>query len=230
MNILRVILSLSCVWVAYVSLNSRCCGNGHPYHTSSAELDWNAESKRWEVALRIHAGDLELALTRQAGKKVDIESEKAQSLIIDYLAARLQFLPQSAAEKLKENHQLFISKPLASSTSDKPVVAASTLDASNAGVSTLNTESNAASQAGLPASKSNAKPEPKVHWVGSELEGTWMWLYFEISPTESAEETVLLSQLLTEVNEDQINILSVRHQGKRVTRQTGRSQLWITLQ
>ncbi len=227
MNILRVILSLSCVWVACVSLNSRCSANGHPYHTSSAELDWNAESKRWEVALRIHAGDLELALTRQAGKKVDIESEQSQRLIVDYLAARLQFLPQSAAEKLKENHQLFSSKPLESSASDKPASDKPAAATSSSVASTLIPESNTAS--GLPASKSNSKTEPKVHWVGSELEGTWMWLYFEINATESSEETVLLSQLLTEVNEDQINILSVRHNGKRLTRQTGRSQLWISL-
>lgn len=226
MNILRVILSFSCVWVACVSLNSSCTANGHPYHTSSAELDWNAESKRWEVALRIHAGDLELALTRQAGKKVDIESEQSQWMIVDYLAARLQFLPRSTAEKLKENHQLFSSKPLESSASDKPATASSSA-ASSSAASTLILESNTAS--GLPASKSNTKTEPKVHWVGSELEGTWMWLYFEINATESDEETVLLSQLLTEVNEDQINILSVRHNGKRLTRQTGRSQLWISL-
>ncbi|MFO0939394.1 MAG: DUF6702 family protein [Pirellulales bacterium] len=219
MNILRVIFSLSCLWVACVGLTSTCSA-GHPYHTSSAELDWNADSKRWEVALRIHGGDLELALARQFGKRVDIESEQAQELMVDYLTTRLRFLPQSVAEKLKENHQLFTSQPNSKSNS--------TTKPTSAGASSA--EVSADSRSDKAANKPDAKSEAKVHWVGSELEGTWMWLYFEISTTESSEETVLMSQLLTEVNEDQINIISVRYQGKRVTRQTGRSQLWISFQ
>lgn len=40
----------------------------HPYHTTIAEADWNAESGRLEVALRLLPADLERALEAHVGQ------------------------------------------------------------------------------------------------------------------------------------------------------------------
>ena len=41
----------------------------HPFHVTLAEAEYNAESRRLEVALRVyHPLDLETALTRRAGR------------------------------------------------------------------------------------------------------------------------------------------------------------------
>lgn len=178
-----VLVTICLLWL------STGLAQSHPFHTSVAELDWNAQAKRWEVSLRVHSGDLESALTRLAGKNIDIESPQTEELIQRYLVSRFQFIAQSEADKMKAS----IKSP------DKQLLM-------------------------------ETKSTQKLDWVGSELEGNWMWLYFELSPPESSEQLVLVSQLLTEINDDQINILSVRRSGKRVTRQTNREQLWINLQ
>lgn len=58
----------------------------HKYYTSLAQVEYNAESKSVEVALRVFADDLELALTRRAGRVVSLDRTKdADRMILDYL-------------------------------------------------------------------------------------------------------------------------------------------------
>ncbi len=45
----------------------------HPIHTSTAEADYNRESKQLEVSLRVFADDFETALGDLAGKKISLE-------------------------------------------------------------------------------------------------------------------------------------------------------------
>ncbi len=188
MFLTKTLLLLTCICATLASSLF-----AHPFHTSVAEVDWNKETGRWEISLRVHAGDMELALTKQHGRKINIESAEAEKLVQAYLATRFQFLPQAEAEKLKAAASSVIVKTEAET-------------------------------------KEAAKADEQFRWLGQEFEGNWMWLYFELAPTESKEQTVLFSQLLTEINDDQINIVSVRHTGKRVTRQTNRNQMWIEIQ
>lgn len=58
----------------------------HKYYTSLAQVEYNAESKTVEVALRVFADDLELALTRRAGRAVKLDGTKdADRMVLDYL-------------------------------------------------------------------------------------------------------------------------------------------------
>jgi hypothetical protein len=190
MRHLKRLLSMAivCGLSLVLSLGFSGSAGAHQFHTSSAELDWNADSGRWEVALRILATDLELALERQEGKKLNLDSAEGIELIQKYLLGRFQILPQSVVEKLS-------------------------------------------SQTGQAASHFAKNEESaQLNWVGHECEGGWMWLYFELQPPKSEQPLALVSQLLTEINEDQINIVSIRSANKkRVTQQTNRKQAWLDL-
>ncbi len=62
--------------------------SAHPFHVSVTEAEWNAESKRLEVAIRLSAEDLEAALNAHAEKKVTLdETESADDSILAYLKA-----------------------------------------------------------------------------------------------------------------------------------------------
>ena len=58
----------------------------HKYYTSLAQVEYNAEEKTVEVTLRVFADDLELALTRRAGREVSLDRTKdADRLVLAYL-------------------------------------------------------------------------------------------------------------------------------------------------
>lgn len=58
----------------------------HKYYTSLAQVEYNAEAKSVEVTLRVFADDLELALTRRAGRVVSLDRTKeADRLVMAYL-------------------------------------------------------------------------------------------------------------------------------------------------
>jgi len=58
----------------------------HKYYTSLAQVEYNVEEKTVEVTLRVFADDLELALTRRAGREVSLDRTKdADRLVLAYL-------------------------------------------------------------------------------------------------------------------------------------------------
>lgn len=59
----------------------------HPFHVTIAEADYNEDSGKLEVALRVYnPGDLEEALGRRSGERVDLErTENVDDLIVAYL-------------------------------------------------------------------------------------------------------------------------------------------------
>jgi hypothetical protein len=60
----------------------------HPFHSSVGEAQWNGESKRLEIALRLDPRDLDAALSEQEERRVVLERESdeaAQKLLIKYL-------------------------------------------------------------------------------------------------------------------------------------------------
>jgi hypothetical protein len=62
-------------------------GGVHPFHVTLAEAEFNPETRRLEVALRVyHPLDLETALTRLAGRKVTLDgTADVDELIAAYL-------------------------------------------------------------------------------------------------------------------------------------------------
>ncbi len=56
----------------------------HPFHISTAEIEFNPATKRLEIGLKCQSSDFERALAKLAGKKLDIEKDPQ----VDDLATR----------------------------------------------------------------------------------------------------------------------------------------------
>jgi hypothetical protein len=52
----------------------------HPFHVSQAEAEWNAESARLEVALRLHPQDAQAILDRQSKTPIDLATAPEDQL------------------------------------------------------------------------------------------------------------------------------------------------------
>ena len=70
----------------------------HPFHTSVAELEYNVKSKRIEVSLKLHSTDMDNALSAVMGKRVDVEKDKIDKELTEYLESHFYLLPESAAK------------------------------------------------------------------------------------------------------------------------------------
>ena len=58
----------------------------HPFHVSTAEVEFNAKTKRLEVGLKCQSADLERALRLMAGRKLDIENDpQVDELVTRYV-------------------------------------------------------------------------------------------------------------------------------------------------
>ncbi|MBK8093304.1 MAG: hypothetical protein IPK32_15270 [Verrucomicrobiaceae bacterium] len=53
--------------------------HAHSLHQSTAEAEWNAETKKLEVSLTVFINDLELALMRQSEREMRIEKTAAEA-------------------------------------------------------------------------------------------------------------------------------------------------------
>lgn len=64
----------------------------HPFHISTAELEVNAKTGRLEVGLKIQAPDLELAVTKFAGKRIRLDdSSESNAWLEKYLNKHFYF-------------------------------------------------------------------------------------------------------------------------------------------
>jgi len=79
LQLLAVALTLSCI----------PCIHAHSLHQSTAEAQWNEESKKLEVSLTVFISDLELALMRQSERLMSADKTPAAEFdgqILTYLA------------------------------------------------------------------------------------------------------------------------------------------------
>jgi hypothetical protein len=61
----------------------------HTFHTSLARIDYNAETKTAEISIQVFAHDLETALERARGKRVNLEkTPDIEKIIVKYLGER----------------------------------------------------------------------------------------------------------------------------------------------
>ncbi len=60
----------------------------HPFHISTAEVEYDAKTDRLQVSLKLQALDLEQILAKLAGEKVNIDLPAADPKITDYLQNR----------------------------------------------------------------------------------------------------------------------------------------------
>lgn len=65
----------------------------HPFHTTSAEMEWNAESGKWEVSLKMQSFDVQRALQSQSETPVSLDrltDEDWKREMSKYLAPRFK--------------------------------------------------------------------------------------------------------------------------------------------
>jgi hypothetical protein len=166
----------------------------HPFHISTAEVEYDTASQRLQVSLKMQAVDLEQALARQVGRRVNVEHADTREHIIHFLDRAFYVSSQPLS-----------SQPLSSQPGD---VAPEPADnRPNLNRPKLN----------QPVSNGSVEKQSRAHWVGQELKGAWLWIYFELELPSTSEPLWLVNSVLFDVNEQQINTVSVRHGTQRTT-------------
>ncbi|MFN3190474.1 MAG: DUF6702 family protein [Aureliella sp.] len=225
----------ACSIVAFVLA---CSGNviasPHPFHISVAEMEFNPETKRFEVSLKMHASDLENAIAQRTGKRIDVEVEGGEAEIIDYLNDHffLFAFPSNVRQTSADDAQTV--------KNSKQAEASSTAKAATRVAELKKVVRDLASE-----EDQRSKSFTKLHFVGKEMETTWIWIYFEMelpkgllknSPSDllRAENSApnregevaarskthqwgMQNSILLDVVQAQINTVSLRAGAKRVS-------------
>ena len=165
----------------------------HPFHISVAELEWNPESRRIEVSLKVQSLDTDQALSKLARQRVNIEKvAEPEKLLEKFLSSHFYLVPAD---------QVDVSQPRQPQFAEDAV-------------------------------------RSKVHYIGHELEITWLWVYFELELEEptiqrmaAAPETnwLLVNSVLLDITEGQINTVSIRHDDKKFSKRTTVKQPWLII-
>jgi hypothetical protein len=164
----------------------------HPFHVATAETKWNLETGRLEVSIRCHPIDLETALGKIAGKKVDLDkTENVDALLTTYL---------------EQNFKIHQGSLPADPQNDKPSTLEPTALPSAADLNSANQKTTTQNLAAKDIDQSLAK----LHWVGKEVDLKWAWLYIEIEPADLEQELHLTNTILMDVLDDQSNTVIIR--------------------
>ncbi len=132
----------------------------HPFHTSTAEVEFNPASGRLEVALKVYSADLETALRRMDRSKVDLDNESVRDrLLKKYIASRFRI------EDATPGH---------------------------------------------PPSPPTGHRTDSFHYVGSEIQGGDIWVYFELVAPARGQRFTLRNTVLTDVQPEQMNAVFFR--------------------
>lgn len=191
---------LGCLWAfTCVLLLATSSSAHHPFHVATAETRWNLETKKLEVSIRCHPIDLETALRRRTGKKIDLDTtENVDQLLTEYLRETFQL------------HQGPLPAPAPGPT---PEAALSTPNVST-DASAKETQTDAPSAAATATSNAAAKTTDaklaKLHWVGKEIDMKWAWLYLELEPADMQQELHMTNTILMDVLDDQSNTVIIR--------------------
>jgi hypothetical protein len=131
----------------------------HPFHICVGEMDWDEERGCWEIALRLHAEDIQREMAKIDGKEVELQPGERPP----------------ALEKLLEAH-FFITQSLVDQKPDQRSLEPETkgLDASKQAEGT-------AGNIRLQGTKVS-----RLELVGTESSRGWFWVYFRLH--ESKQE------------------------------------------
>lgn len=183
--------------VVIVVLCTPAMAVAHPFHISSAEIEYDAGSDRLQVSLKLQAVDMERALAKLAAKRIKLEQADIDVWLVEYLDRHLYLTPAVAVDVQGNS---LIQGPLAQGPpAQVPPLPDAEEDADQL----------------LQASRDPLRS--RVHWVGSELKGAWMWIYFELELPPARDNLQLVNTVLFDTNTSQINTVSVRHASQRTT-------------
>ena len=100
-NQILLLLTLAVIMLGGNANNAIGAEPPHPYHVSLAEVNWNAKSNKFEVALCLWPADLEKALARQTGRPIDLEKEANIDQLMEAYIGK-QFTIHSTNERTKK--------------------------------------------------------------------------------------------------------------------------------
>src|SRR5262245_16128930 len=69
----------------------------HPFHICVGQMQWNRETQRWEISIRLHPQDLETAMSRRLGRAIGLDDAGFEERAVDYLQDHF-FLLQTSPE------------------------------------------------------------------------------------------------------------------------------------
>jgi hypothetical protein len=206
-------LGIACCLVFATSANA--FESPHPYHVSMAEVNWNAETKKFEVALCVWPSDLEKALGQQEGRTIDLAKEpQVDQMMRAYVAKRFFILDGRHVDKPAQNPALVIA---ADSKTDRAAISMpeKTLMAKTSPKTSKQKLGVSAKKRDL-ASKSGAELESAIKWYGHEADPKQAWLYFEVDGDPNGSWT-FENRVFFELNEDQLNHVQWAGTGKTQT-------------
>jgi hypothetical protein len=129
----------------------------HAFHTSIAQVNYEAKSKVLEVSLRVFTDDLEAALSKENNRKIKLDdTSQHDRLIENYLKKQFGFINQQGERK-------------------------------------------------------------GMNFIGKEFEVDATWLYLEIPCHESPNGLTLQDALLTELFDDQVNMVNLTYLSTKKT-------------
>lgn len=80
-------------------------GKSHPFYLSVTEMKYNEKNKSMEIACKMFTNDLEGALKKTTGKKVDIinpkEKKEVEKILFEYITKRLSINLNGKSTTLK---------------------------------------------------------------------------------------------------------------------------------
>ena len=181
-------------------------GELHPFHICIGEMEWNEAEGKWEISLRMHPSDLQTAVSRVAGSRVEIDPEKKE---IPELTRYLQSHFRLGKEFTEPKGKIGNTDPKANSDRKRNVD-----EKPRAQSSESKGENEVASNG------ENSKlpdPDARFRWVGMELERGWIWVYFEIDSPKEERELFLTHQVLLKDVENQVNTIVVKRGDRRTS-------------
>jgi hypothetical protein len=177
------------LWIALGWVGAQA---SHPFHVCIGQMRHNAQSGTWEVSLRMHPRDLELALSDLHKESVARESENFSKVAVDFLENQFFLIYLSDALSTKEiAEQISGLEPMRS----------------------LERKSNSSSDTDgnrrLPRESRST-----LQWVGMESERGWLWIHMELVPPESApsdRKLYLVHRIFLDRIEMQENSVAILH-------------------
>jgi hypothetical protein len=185
----RICFFGSLLWIALGWVAAQA---SHPFHVCIGQMRHNAQSGTWEVSLRMHPRDLELALSDLHKESVARESENFSKVAVDFLENQFFLIRLSETLSAKEiAEQISGLEPMRS----------------------LERKSNSSSDTDGNR-KLPRESRSTLQWVGMESERGWLWIHMELVPPESAPsdgKLYLVHRIFLDRIEMQENTVAILH-------------------
>ena len=89
------------VLIALSAIGTPASRANHPFHVCIGQMQWNPSNGRWEVSLRMHPRDLELALSDLNRKNISREDPQFPKFAVEYLSNQFFLMRSPDSQDLK---------------------------------------------------------------------------------------------------------------------------------